>query len=81
MRPLAAEVKAEVGVAVLFNPTDAPLNVTVVLPLYYTGLSETAQVSIDEAPFKSHPVPRDYGLPLKVAFAPRSIHTVVLLRP
>ena len=81
VRPLAKESSAEVGVAMLFNPTDAPLNVSIVLPLYYTGLDATVQVSIDEGAFASHTVPRDYGLMVELAFAPRSIHTVVVRRP
>jgi hypothetical protein len=31
----------------LFNPTKFPLNVTVAVPLYYTGLTDTALVSLD----------------------------------
>ena len=39
----------EVGVAMIFNPTDMVLNRTVTLPLYYTGIeSDDVYININE---------------------------------
>ena len=68
----------EAGVALVFNPTDMPLNATVRLPLYYTGVHDVALVSIDEAPPASHSVARDFSLSLPLRMRPRSVTTVVV---
>jgi hypothetical protein len=44
-----AGAPAEVGVAIIFNPTGQPLEFVLALPLYYTGLSSSALVSVDGA--------------------------------
>ena len=68
----------EAGVALVFNPTGMPLNATVRLPLYYTGVHDVALVSIDEAPPASHNVARDFSLALPLRMRPRSVTTVVV---
>jgi hypothetical protein len=71
----------EVGVAMLFNPTTSPLSVTVAIPLYYTGLTTAALVSVDEGPVKAMALGRDYSVQLPLEMAAGSIHTVVFSRP
>lgn len=72
---------AEVGVAMLFNPTDARLNTAVSLPLYYCGLDDAALLSVNGGAPQRFALNRDYSVLLHVDMPPRSIHTVVVTRP
>lgn len=71
----------EVGVAMLFNPTAVHLNVTVSVPLYYTGLSTAAMVSIDGGEGVAIALGRDYSMRVPMDMAPHSIHFVTFSRP
>jgi hypothetical protein len=48
------------GYALLFNPTGEEIHRRISIPLYYTGLSETANISIDEGPWTGYTISRDY---------------------
>jgi hypothetical protein len=76
-----AGTPAEVGVAMIFNPTGAQLDITLPLPLYYTGLSTSALVSVDGAPAAALALGRDYSVKLRLSLAPLSIHTITVARP
>lgn len=72
---------ADVGVALLFNPTRSTLNVDLRLPLYYTGLVDDALITInDRTPQLLH-LNRDFSVHLNFTALPRSIHTIVVQRP
>lgn len=71
----------EVGVAMLFNPTDAHLDLTLALPLYYCGLSDSALISVNGNAPSSHALARDFSVYLRLSLPPRSIHTLVISRP
>lgn len=72
---------AEVGVAMLFNPTGRELVETVVLPLYYTGVEAmSVDLSVNEAAFESHAVGRAYDVRLQLTMPPKSATTVVVRR-
>jgi len=75
-------VAKEVAVGSLFNPMDTALSgVTIVLPLYYTGLTDTALLSVDGGPPQSVTLARDYSVTITLpVMERRSIHTVVLVR-
>lgn len=63
----------------LFNPTDKTMSrQEISLPLYYTGLTDTAQVSLDGGVVRSMTLNRDYTIDIELDMAPRSIHTVVI---
>ena len=73
--------KAEVGVAVIFNPTARQLNATVALPLYYTGVEESAvELSVNEGAYAKHAVSRGYDAMVLLAMAPESVTTIVVRR-
>ena len=61
----------------LFNPTTSPLSVTVAIPLYYTGLTTSALVSVEYGPAKAMALGRDYSVQLPLEMAAGSIHTEV----
>lgn len=56
----------EKGLALFFNPTDQPINREVDLPLYYTGLTDTARIREQEGPSTEYRLERDYTVKLKV---------------
>ncbi|KAJ8611291.1 hypothetical protein CTAYLR_004168 [Chrysophaeum taylorii] len=73
---------AEVGVALIFNPTTRRLNIQLRLPLYYCGLDDEALLTLDDDPTPARvKLARDYSATLLVDAAPLSIHTVIVARP
>eukprot|EP01064_Diplonema_japonicum_P031465 TRINITY_DN563_c0_g1_i1.p1 TRINITY_DN563_c0_g1~~TRINITY_DN563_c0_g1_i1.p1 ORF type:complete len:723 (+),score=200.15 TRINITY_DN563_c0_g1_i1:56-2224(+) len=72
---------AEVGLAMIFNPTETSLMTTVNIPVYYTGLSTTTLVSIDGQQAASHTVNRDYSVDVVLNMPPRTVHYVVFNKP
>ncbi|MDX1933886.1 MAG: hypothetical protein SFU56_14905 [Capsulimonadales bacterium] len=50
----------EKGLAVLHNPTNAPITTDYSLPLYYTGLTKTARIRIDGGKPRSYKLDRTY---------------------
>lgn len=56
----------EKGFALLFNPTDEAITRTIKLPLYYTGLSETANIREKENKPVSYNLNRDYTVDITV---------------
>jgi len=56
----------ERGLLMVFNPTDRAISRTLSLPLYYTGLTETARVREQEGKAKAHRLDRGYGIALDV---------------
>ena len=57
------------GILVVFNPLDRPAEKTLKVNLYYTGLTEAAQIRERETPAKSYKLDRQYNVrvPVKVA--------------
>jgi len=70
---------AEVGLAMIFNPTSRPLNATVVLPLYYAGV-EAAHVmlSINEGTPTEFTVSRSYKARVDLAIPAKGVATIVV---
>lgn len=60
------------GLLMLFNPTDQPIKRGLSIPLYYTGLTQTARIREKEGPAKSYRLNRDYSVTLPVTLAPGS---------
>lgn len=60
----------EKGLAMFFNPTDREMTRTIRVPLYYTGLTETAQIREGEGKTKSYKLNRDYSVELTVTIPP-----------
>ena len=72
---------AVVGIAVLFNPTNRVLTETVGIPLYYTGLSTTVRVSINDAAPVSMALGMDYFVFLALKQQPTSTTTILFTVP
>ena len=56
----------EKGLAVFFNPKDEDVDTTMKVPLYYTGLTHTAQVSQEGASPTRIQIDREYNIALNV---------------
>jgi len=56
----------EKGLLMVFNPTDKDMTRKIDLPLYYTGLTETAKVREKEGSFKTYQLTRDYKINIEV---------------
>ncbi len=54
------------GYALLYNPTGEDLERRISLPLYYTGLTNTAQIQIGETLAKELELSRDYSVEIQV---------------
>ncbi|MEC3908635.1 NPCBM/NEW2 domain-containing protein [Tamlana sp. 2201CG12-4] len=68
----------EKGLAMLFNPTDKDIVREVKLPLYYTGLTNTASVRIKEEAPKTYSLARDYTINIKVTIPANSYTWLVI---
>lgn len=54
------------GMLVVFNPLDHPVERSLPVNLYYTGLTESARVSTEGVEAQSIPIPRNYVTPIPV---------------
>ncbi len=57
----------EKGFVLLYNPLKESILRTIKLPLYYTGLTDKAQISIQEGVAKTYKLNRDYSVDLEVS--------------
>ncbi len=60
----------EKGFLLVFNPTDDPITKTIKLPLYYTGLADTALIREKEGKVKSYTLNRNYEVEIEVTVQP-----------
>jgi hypothetical protein len=51
----------------VFNPTSEPVQTNLPVPLYYTGLTDVAQVSEQENAWKNYTLARDYHIDLPIS--------------
>ena len=66
------------GLAMLYNPTNTAQHITLKLPLYYTGLCETAQIREGEGALKRYEIDRDYNVEIPIEMPARSISYLVI---
>jgi hypothetical protein len=66
------------GLAVFYNPTARTVEKTVTLPLYYTGLTDSALIREQEGPAKSYGIDRSYNVSMSVKIAARSLTWLVI---
>ena len=60
------------GLAMVYNPTNETIQKPLVLPLYYTGLSEKAEIREREGKAIAYSLDRNYRVEIPVTLAPRS---------
>lgn len=61
----------EKGFATLFNPFDEPIQRTITLPLYYTGLTTRAVIRIDGAAPRRYTLDRQFNVQVDVTIPAR----------
>jgi hypothetical protein len=61
------------GLAAVFNPTGREISRDWTIPLYYTGLSDTARVREKGGPARTYRLDRGYRITIPVALPPRSL--------
>jgi hypothetical protein len=54
------------ALVMLFNPSSTSMKKKVKLPLYYTGLKETANIRVEDGNFKTFQVSRNYDVDMEV---------------
>ena len=50
----------------IYNPLDTPVSKTLTIPLYYTGLTETAKVREQDGAAKVYELDREYKINLPI---------------
>ncbi|MEP6755895.1 MAG: alpha-galactosidase [Chthonomonadales bacterium] len=68
----------EKGLAVFYNPTNKPLTKSWMLPIYYTGLSDTASVEFADGKKQTVKLARDYSIPVTVTCPANGMTWVVI---
>lgn len=68
----------EKGLAMLYNPLKTKATKTIKLPLYYTGLRDTAFIRVGEGKARSYPLNRQYEAEITVELAPESYQWLVV---
>jgi hypothetical protein len=68
-----AFLAGEKGFFLAFNPTLFPLNTTLYLPLYFTGIATTAGVSHEGGAVVPYALARDYSIAVAVSLPPQSV--------
>ena len=66
------------GLAMLYNPTRTVQEMTLKLPLYYTGLSDVAKIREGEGDPKRYEIDRDYNVEIPIKMEPKSVSYLVI---
>ena len=66
------------GLAMLYNPTSIEQQITLKLPLYYTGLSDFAKIREEEGEPKRYKIDRNYNVELPIRMEAKSINYLVI---
>jgi len=66
------------GLAAVFNPLTIPVKRSFTLPLYYTGLTDTAKIREQEGPSKTYKLDRAYNVTLSVEMKQQSMTWFVI---
>lgn len=62
----------EKGLAFFFNPLDVVVKKTISLQLYYTGLTDTANIREQDGPPRQYKLDRNYAIQIEVEIQPKS---------
>ena len=66
------------GLAMLYNPTQREQEITLKLPLYYTGLSETVNIRENEGEPKQYKIDRNYNVEIPIRMEAKSVSYLVI---
>ena len=71
----------DVGIAMFFNPTDGPITEKIALPLYYTGLTLDASITLEGGHPQEVRLERDYSVLIDVTIPPKSATWAIVTAP
>ena len=77
----ALHVNAQIrpcGLAMLYNPTPTAQQITLKLPLYYTGLSKSAKIREKEGEPKQYEIDRNYTVEIPIKMGAKSVSYLVI---
>ena len=77
----ARDPEGELGMLVVFNPTDAAVETELRVPLYYTGLDAKARVEDDAGAASVLALDRGFAVTLPLSCAPRTIRWFLVTDP
>jgi len=66
------------GLAMLYNPTRTLQEMTLRLPLYYTGLSDVAKIREGEGESERYEIDRDYSVEIPIKMEAKSVSYLVI---
>lgn len=66
------------GFASIYNPLDIAIERTITLPLYYTGLTDQAHISISGNDKVMYHLNRDYSITIKLRLEPKSFNWITI---
>ena len=66
------------GLAMLYNPTRTVQEMTLKLPLYYTGLSDVAKIREGEGEPKRYEIDRNYNVEVPIKMEPKRVSYLVI---
>jgi hypothetical protein len=66
------------GLAMVFNPLGHPVKTTLTLPLYYTGLSDTAVIRQEPGQAARYKLDRQYNVEVPIEMAPGGVASLVI---
>ena len=66
------------GLAMLYNPTRTVQQMTLKLPLYYTGLSDAANIREKEGEPKRYEIDRNYNVEIPIKMKAESVSYLVI---
>ena len=66
------------GLAMLYNPTRTVKQITLKLPVYYTGLSEVAEIRQEEGAPKRYKIDRNYNVEIPIEMEAKSVSYLVI---
>jgi hypothetical protein len=69
------------GLAVIYNPLGQPVERTITLPLYYTGLTNRVQVREQEGRPHTYQLDREFKVTVPLKMPPRSVTWLVIENP
>ncbi len=69
------------GLAMVYNPLPDPIEQTLTLPLYYTGLAKTARIRQETGPAKTYPLDRQYRVRVPVRVPANGRTWILIERP
>ena len=66
------------GLAIVYNPLTTAVTTQLKLPLYYTGLTQTAHIREKEGSAKTYALDREYNVLLPITMPPQSVTWFVI---